>query len=288
MEQVVNRLAFDQVTPHIYRLAPDATTDRPALGVVVGRRRTLVVDAGASPAHAQALLQEMARAGLAAPALLAITHWHWDHVFGMATLNLLSLAHSETRRMLTTMAQWDWSDQALDRRVEEGIEIAFCRDMIKRELPDRSALILSPPDIAFSEQVEIDLGGVTCLLVHVGGDHGADCSVVYVPEDKSIFLGDCLGPDLYHGAPHYTTAQVLPLLERLLCFDAAIYLESHDPEPVLRAALAQDAGLFRVVGQTVERARGDRHAAMAALHEQGKVPVDDYTIELVDAFVAGL
>ena len=113
--------------------------------MVVGRRRTLVVDAGASPAHAEALLQEIARAGLDAPTLLAITHWHWDHVFGMATLNLLSLAHTETRRMLTTMAQWDWSDEALDRRVEEGVEIAFCRDMMKKELPDRSALVLEAP-----------------------------------------------------------------------------------------------------------------------------------------------
>jgi len=283
----VNRLTFDHVTPHICRLAPDATTDRPALGVVVGRQRTLVVDAGASPVHAETLLQEIARAGLAAPSLLAITHWHWDHVFGMATLDLLSLAHTETRRMLAAMAGWDWSDEALDRRVEEGVEIAFCRDMIKKELPDRSGLVLKAPEISFSEQVEIDLGDVTCRLVHVGGDHGADCSVIYVPEDRAILLGDCLGPDLYHGAPHYTAARALPLFDRLLRFDADIYLESHDPEPVSRATLAQDASLFGVVSQVVDRTGGDRAAAIAALQGQG-VSLDDYAMELADAFIAGL
>ena len=126
--------------------------------------------------------------------------------------------------------------------------------------------------MAFSEAVEIDLGDVTCQLVHVGGDHGADCSVVYVPEDKAIFLGDCLGPDLYHGAPHYTTEQVFPLLDRLLRFDADMLPgEPRSGARISRETMVQDADLFHIVGQTVERVRGDRGAAIAALHEQRPV-----------------
>jgi glyoxylase-like metal-dependent hydrolase (beta-lactamase superfamily II) len=284
----MSQVAFRQVTPHVYRLAPDATTDRPALGVIVGRQRTLVVDAGASPAHVQLLLQNIAQAGLPAPTFLAITHWHWDHVFGISTLNLLSFAHTETRRMLTQMAQLDWSDEALDRRVAEGTEIAFCRDMIKAELPDRSHLVLRPPEITFSEEMELDLGDVACQLVHAGGDHTVDSTVVYVPEDRILFLGDCLGPDLYHGPPHYTMEQALPLLDRLLRFDADYYLESHDLEPLSRDRLVQDANLFRTIGRTVESMGGDRVATIAALEEQLGGPLDDDAMELVDAFMAGL
>jgi len=279
---------FHQVTPHIYRLAPDATTDRPALGIIVGSRQAMVVDAGASPAHANLLLRSIAQAGLSQPTFLAITHWHWDHVFGIATLNLLSFAHTETRRILSTMAQWDWSDDALDQRVAEGVEIAFCRDMIRAELPDRSHLIIRPPDIAFSETLEIDLGDLECQLVHVDGDHTVDSTVVYVPRDKAIFLGDCLGPDIYHGTPHYTTTHAFPLLDRLLQFDADLYLESHDPEPLSRETLAGDVHLFHIVGETAERMGGDRGVTIAAIQEQLGAPLDYETLELVDAFLAGL
>src|SRR5688500_17541134 len=114
-----------QLTPSVWWLNPISDTDRPALGVVVGERGSLIVDAGNSPAHVLALRGELARHGLPAPRLVALTHWHWDHVFGVAALGAPAIASRETQRVVRVLAGLPWDDEALDRRVAEGTEIAF-------------------------------------------------------------------------------------------------------------------------------------------------------------------
>ncbi len=278
---------FSQISPHVYWLSPDSTTDRPILGAIAGTRGTLVVDAGNSPAHVRSLLQELSKRDLHVPTFLALTHWHWDHVFGASALDVLAFAHVETKRIVTTMAQFDWSDAALDQRVADGIEIPFCRDMIKAEWPDRTNLMIRPPDIGFTAQVEIDLGGVMAQLVHVGGDHSHDSSIVFVPEDKIMFLGDCTSDDLYHGPRRVTTTMFLPLLDRLLGYDADYYLHSHEPEPLSRKQMRDDTSIFKAIGHTVEACGADRAAILAALPGVLKTAIHDEHIDLVDAFLAG-
>jgi glyoxylase-like metal-dependent hydrolase (beta-lactamase superfamily II) len=277
-----------QISPHVHWLSPDSTTDRPVLGAISGERGTLLVDAGNSPAHARALLDLLAQRGVATPLFLALTHWHWDHVFGAATVDLPTFAHHETARIVRVMADLDWSDAALDQRVADGIEIAFCRDMIKVELPDRSKFIVRPPEISFGTEVEVDLGGVTCQIVHVGGDHAHDACVVFIPEDRVLFLGDCLSEDLYHGPRRYTTAALFPLLDRILTFDADLYLSGHGSEAQTRAQLEEEAALLKTIGRAVEETGPDRAAVLAKLPTLLGIPLDDDHIEIADAFIAGL
>ena len=284
----MNQSTFNQISPHVYWLSPDATTDRPVLGAVAGTERTLIVDAGNSPAHARLLLQHLADVEIPPPAFLALTHWHWDHVFGAATIELPTFAHAETARIVAAMTRLDWSDEALDRRVKQGVEIAFCRDMIKAELPDRSNLVLRAPDIAFTHQVEIYLGAARCQIVHVGGDHAADSSVVYVPGDKVMFLGDCLSPDLYSGEPSYSAGNVLRLVDQLLRFDVDFYLAGHSPEPLSRDEIVEYAHLLQTVAGLVEQRGDDRAAVLAALQERLAVPLTEEHLETVDEFLAGI
>lgn len=279
---------FSQLTAHVHWLSPDSTTDRPVLGAIAGTRGTLVVDAGASPAHAHALQQAIAAAGLPAPRYLALTHWHWDHIFGSAAWDLPTFGHVETQRVMAHLATLDWSDAALDARVAAGKEIAFCRDMMKLELPDRRDLVLRPPDIIFTEPVTIDLGGATCQLIHVGGDHAADSVIVHAPEDRVVFLSDCYYQNLYHAPPCYTTAKLLPLLDRLLALDADLYLTGHGAEPLTRADLAAEATLLAQIGRTVDAVGADPVAVLAALAETLTQPLDEEVVDLMDLFIAGL
>ncbi len=279
---------LNQITPRVFWLPPDSTTDRPVLGVVEGAHARLVVDAGNSQAHARLLLEEAERAGIAPPTFVALTHWHWDHVFGTCALPLPTFAHVETRRVVAEMAELDWSDEALDRRVEAGVEIAFCRDMIKAELPERAGLMIRPPDIAFTGEIALDLGGITCRIVHVGGDHAADSSVVYVPEEGIVFLGDCLYPDIYHPVRRFTTTKLFPLVDTLLGFDAQWYLAGHDPQPIPRAEIVEYTSLLKTIGRVVEEHAGDRAAVLANLPRTLGRSLDDDDLETVDEFLAGL
>jgi glyoxylase-like metal-dependent hydrolase (beta-lactamase superfamily II) len=81
-----------------------------------------------------------------------------------------------------------------------------------------------PADIVFAEGLDIELGGATVRVRHVGGDHSADSSVIYVEPDRVLFLGDCLC-DSAAGA--LTAEAALPLCNTLLAFDAEHYVEGH-------------------------------------------------------------
>jgi glyoxylase-like metal-dependent hydrolase (beta-lactamase superfamily II) len=278
---------LNQISDHIYWLPPDPTTDRPVLGAIAGVQATLMVDAGNSAAHVQLFFSQLTSAKVALPHFVVLTHWHWDHVFGSPALNLPTLAHRETKRRLDLMAGWDWSDEALDRRVAEGVEIEFCRDMLKLELPDPATRVLRRPEISFSEQVELDLGGLTTQIVHVGGDHAADSVVVYVPQEKIIFLSDCLYFNLYHNPPTYTTGKLFPLIDRLLQFEADFYLLGHNPEPLSRAEMISYCNFLKIVGNKVVELGPQRELILAKLAKIVSEPEED-VIETVDAFLTGM
>lgn len=280
-------LNLQQIAPHSWWLPPDDRTDRPVLGVVAGSRGCLLVDVGNSPAHAQMLLREIDKHALPPPIYAMLTHWHWDHVFGSSAVQLPTFAHLETKRIVTQMAQMDWGDAALDERVTNGTEITFCRDMMKLELPDRTHLLIRPPDIGFHFEVEVDLGGVTCHLFHVGGDHAHDASVVFVPEDRVMYLGDCIYHDLYHGPDRYTRGNLFPLLDGLLKYEADFYLPGH-AEPLSAARFGEEVHLLKSIGRLVESFAPDRQAILTALTQVFGTAVSNDHIELMDAFLAGL
>lgn len=280
--------SLSQLTPRVWWLNPISATDRPTLGVVAGARGSLIVDAGNSPAHILALRAELERHGLPAPRLAALTHWHWDHVFGAAALDVPALASRETQRVVGVMAGLDWGDPALDERVAAGVEIAFCRDMIKAELPDRSGLVIRPPEVGFVGELVLDLGGLSCRLIHVGGDHSPDALAVHVVEERVAFIGDAIYDDLYHGPRRLTARELFPLLDRLLALDADYYVAGHDLEPLGRAQFARDAAELRAIGGLVSRLGDDRAAVIAGLPAALGAPPDAGHQEIADAFLAGL
>ena len=210
----------------------------------------------------------------------------WDHVFGMSVLNAPTIAQQGTAKELQKLATYDWRDAALDARVEAGLEIAFCRDMIKLELPERSDLRLRTPDISFTDFLSFDLGGVTCELHHVGGDHAADSSVLYIPEDKVLFLGDCISQAIYSPRQHYTAAKGLALFDKLLAFNAESYLESHNEAVLSKEDFQAVARALRGAAEVIVGG-GDTEKLRTVLKSQPDLPPEDLD-ELVTLFMDGL
>jgi glyoxylase-like metal-dependent hydrolase (beta-lactamase superfamily II) len=254
----------------------------------VGQRATLMVDAGNSPAHVELFLGELTRLGLAQPSYVVLTHWHWDHIFGVSAFEVPLFAYEETGQVMAEMVHLDWSDEALDRRVAEGSEIEFCRDMIKVEWPDRTNLRLKVPDVTFASQLDFNLGGVRCQVKHVGGDHASDASIVYVPEDKIVFLSDCLYEDLHHGPRNYTTQKLFPLIDELVRYNADYYIWGHHPEPMPNPEMMQFTGLLKLIGAQVERIGPNREGILEVLPGLIGKPLEEDDLEIVDAFLAGL
>ncbi len=278
---------LQKFSDHIYWLPPDDETDRPILGVVAGEQSSIVIEAGASVQHAQLLLDQIEPLALAPIRYLFLTHWHWDHVFGTDAFRVPTFASKLTQDIVREMVSLDWSDAALDERVAAGTEIAFCRDMMKLELPDRSDLIIRPPDIAFETSMTVDLGGVHCQLIYVGGDHAADASIAFIPEEKVVFLSDCLYYDLYHDPIRYTVEKIVLLYERVLSLDADFYFWGHDSDVMSRETLLQQQEMMAVYGRLTQTHTGNPTAIKAALTQTHPQLINDETDGLIAAFCTG-
>ena len=272
-----------QLTDHIHWFTPDSATDRPILGFIRGQRSSLMVDAGASLKHTNEFLEAVKQAGLAAPDYCVLTHWHWDHSFGAEALTTPLIAHRKTAEALALQASYSFSDEALDERVAQGLEIAFCRDYMKLEMnaAERSDLQLRQPDIVFETTLFIDLGGVRCELRHVGGDHADDSVVIYVPEDRALFLGDCAYQCLYSQLPYYSAETTLGLVNELASFDLEYALESHTEEVYTHenfSSYMKTLQTFAVLVQQVSDEEALKHEVKQQLPELDQEDVEEYSM----------
>ena len=198
---------FQQLTEHIYLFPCDGYTDRPNIGLILGKSRVLLYDAGNSAAHVERMRKAMKKQGLPLPDQLAVSHWHWDHSFAMSAWGVPAIACRETNQQLNIVRQWTWDDAAMDKRVKTKQDIVFCNEMIKREYPDRSKIQVITADIEFEERMELDLGGgVICHLIRAGGPHASDSVICHVPCDRFLFLGDSNCKDLYGLPWHFDIA----------------------------------------------------------------------------------
>src|SRR5262245_22244500 len=217
-----------QISEHVWWL-PKAPPDRPSLCVVTGTRRTLWLDAGSSEQHTRELL-----ATAPAPDLIVLTHSDWDHVLGAFVLGCPVIAHELTADALVRLASADWSDDGLDERIASGELLQWHVDDIREELPSPREVTIVPADIVFRDRLDLDLGGVRVQVRHVGGDHALDSSVMYVEQDRLLFLGDALY-EIPSGG--YTTAKLEPLVAEVRSFDAEAFVLGHHETVLSHAEL---------------------------------------------------
>jgi glyoxylase-like metal-dependent hydrolase (beta-lactamase superfamily II) len=259
-----------EISEHVYWMPP-GPPDRPSLCAVVGDRRTLMLDAGSSQAHTRAFLDALSAQSAAGPSAVVYTHSHWDHVFGGAELGGHVIAHALTAPELINLAAMDWSDEGLDRRVAAGDASPQHAEHVKEELPSPRTVEVAPADIVFQDGLDIELGGVTVRVRHVGGNHCAESSVMYVEPDHVLFLGDCM----YDSPAGVLTAEVaFPLHDAILGFGAELYVDGHGASVLSRPDIEAVMEKMRVADAAV------RHGSAIA------VPDAD-TEYFIQAFRAG-
>jgi glyoxylase-like metal-dependent hydrolase (beta-lactamase superfamily II) len=217
--------ALTKITEHVYWMAP-GPPDRPSLCAVVGDRWTLMLDPGSSRAHTRTFLDALMVESGTRPSAVVYTHSHWDHVLGGAEVGGLVIAHALTAERLLELAARDWSDEA-----------------VKAELPAPRKVEVVPADVIFSDSLEIDLGGVKVDVRHVGGDHSADSTMMFVEPDRVLFLGDCM----YASSQDVLTADsAFRLQDAILGFAAEHHVEGHHPSVSSRREMEDMFGKMRL------------------------------------------
>ncbi len=224
------KLELIKLTDRIYYTPCNEDYDWPAVAIVIGDRHTMMLDAGASKRHVDAFFRELEAYNLPKPDLCALTHWHWDHTYGLAHIpGVISFATKETNKLLKNMVDWQWSDRDMKKRIETGEDLAFSYEFQNAEYPDKSLIKIVPADVEYDEKIEIDLGGVTVILQPLDNSHSYDCAVIYIPEEKTIFTGDMLNPDLKPEKPAYYRHSHATLIAGLRKLDFDKCINGHHP-----------------------------------------------------------
>ena len=160
----------------------ESERDRPNLGYVKGDNWSLAIDAGHSEAHVKEFYALLEDAGLPLPSLTVITHWHWDHTFGMHAVNGMCLANEKTNNYL---AEWK-------QKIEtNGPDEFFALDgSIRKEYAENRTVIVKLADMLFNGERTLDLGGCKVQVMQSEAPHTDDSTLVYIVDDKILFLGD--------------------------------------------------------------------------------------------------
>lgn len=221
-------MELKKISDRIYYLPAEERTDRPVLGYIKGDTYSLAVDAGNSSVHVEKFYRELTESGLRLPDFTIITHWHWDHTFGMHAVSGTTVACHMTNEKLAEVQEWEWSDGAMKKRLESGEDIEMCNQCIKLEYPDRSNIKVVTAEIEFIGVISIDLGGVRCEIKEFVSPHSRDSVLIHVPEERIVFIGDAESGDYYHNNGGYDRIKLKEMINTLEKINADTIMPGHD------------------------------------------------------------
>jgi glyoxylase-like metal-dependent hydrolase (beta-lactamase superfamily II) len=152
------------------------------IGLVVGSEGVLLVDTASTRAEGEELREQVEALTGRTVTHIALTHGHFDHVFGTAAFPGAEV----------------YGERALDgylRREREELLEAAVRHGTDRAQAEQAARELVLPTARVTGEAEIDLGERRVRLVHPGTGHTGHDLVVVVPgttasDPTVVFCGD--------------------------------------------------------------------------------------------------
>ena len=184
-------MELKRLTEHIWYMPFEAERDRPNLGYVKGDHWSLAIDAGHSAAHVREFYKLLEKECLPLPGLTVLTHWHWDHTFGMHAVKGLTLANNRTNGYLA-----EWKNKIETNGPKEFFAL---HESIRREYVANTEIIVKKADMVFSGEIMLELGGCRVQVIKADAPHTDDSTLIYVEQDKTLFLGDSTCSDFFTG-----------------------------------------------------------------------------------------
>ncbi|HCR3189320.1 MBL fold metallo-hydrolase [Enterococcus faecalis] len=200
-------MEIKKLTERIFYLPHNSETDRPLLAYIKGDKIALAVDAGNSAAHVNDFYQSLKIEGLKKPDITVITHWHWDHTFGMHHINGISIAHHKTNKFLENEKN-KLSDSSYIKSMKKN------NKYLNKEYVNNRKIVITQSDVQFEKEIIINLGGMTAQIFHTEAPHSEDTVLIYIPEEKVLFLGDSTSEDFFNNG--YMDTDKLRILTNLI------------------------------------------------------------------------
>ena len=151
----------------------------------------MAIDAGYSAAHVHDFYTALAAAKCPLPDVTMLTHWHFDHSYGLHAIHGLGIAcevtNAHLRREQTAAEAEDYAERC------RAADVYFAREYAAAQ-----PVMVVPAAVSFRDMLSIDLGGLTACCLHVISPHSDDCVCIHVPEEKLLFLGDAVCGDYFN------------------------------------------------------------------------------------------
>jgi glyoxylase-like metal-dependent hydrolase (beta-lactamase superfamily II) len=232
------------------------------------RRQLISIDAGTRPDFAKSAYDALQAYAPGLPPLTTVfvTHAHWDHVGG----------HSYFRGLNSRPKFYGRDNYQQEFEKQSNGPGVFGKQFFGERFKVEDFLSYKP-DITIDKVTDVNIGGSKFELIPAHGGETHDAMLVYLPEEKVMFMGDVIMP--YLGAPFDEDGDLDGLLDAI---DVVVgrnplhLLHGHEPltrvfsSPLILGHLKTDLAWLRDQVLTAVR-RGDERAA---IHEANLIPPD--------------
>jgi glyoxylase-like metal-dependent hydrolase (beta-lactamase superfamily II) len=232
------------------------------------RNQLIGIDAGTRPDFAKGAYEALQAFAPGLPPLTTVfvTHAHWDHVGGHAYFRGLS-----PRPQFYGRGNYQ---EEFDKEFN-GPDIFGKPFFGERFNPED--VHSYKPDITIDNRTDVNIGGSKFELIPVRGGETHDAMLIYLPDERVMFMGDVIMP--YLGAPFDEDGDLQGLFDAIdviVSRDPQHMLHGHEPitrnftSPLILSHLKTDLAWLRDQVLTAIR-RGDERAA---IHESNLIPPD--------------
>jgi glyoxylase-like metal-dependent hydrolase (beta-lactamase superfamily II) len=226
------------------------------------------IDAGTRPDSAKAAYEALQAYAPGLPPLTTVfvTHAHWDHVGGHSFFRGLS-SHPEFYGRGNYREEFAREFNGPDVFGKEFFGERFHTEDVKSY----------KPDVAIDKRTDLNIGGTKFELIPVRGGETHDAMLIYLPDEKVMFMGDVIMP--YLGAPFAQEGDLEGLFDAIdviVSRNPQYLLQGHEPltrnfsSPLILSHLKTDLTWLQEQILAAIRRGDDR----AAIHEANLIPPD--------------
>jgi glyoxylase-like metal-dependent hydrolase (beta-lactamase superfamily II) len=183
------QITFSRLSEHAYGFTAEGD---PNSGVVVGDDAVMVVDTQPTPKMAETVIERVRSVTDKPIRYVVLTHYHAVRVLGASAYGAPHIICSEaTRELIVERGAQDYKSEVQRLpRLFQAVET----------VPG-----LTSPTLTFSDRLTIWLGKLQVDIVHVGRGHTKGDTIVWLPEERTVFSGELVdqGATPYAGDAYY-------------------------------------------------------------------------------------
>ena len=231
-------------------------------------RQLISIDAGTRPDFAKGAYEALLAYAPGLPPLttVLVTHAHWDHVGG----------HSYFRGLNPRPKFYGRGNYQEEFEKQSNGPGVFGKQFFGERFSPEDFLSYKP-DVAIDNRTDLTVGGSKFELIPARGGETHDAMLVYLPDERVMFMGDVIMP--YLGAPFDEDGDLQGLFDAIdviVTRNPQYLLQGHEAltrnfsSPLILSHLKTDLSWLRDQVLKAIR-RGDERAA---IHESNLIPQD--------------